>query len=46
MGEDFVEREFKVPAGNARRNGGKLFEIVQSKVSDSRAEVSSPLGVA
>ncbi len=32
MGEDFVEREFGVPAGNARRNGVKLFEIVRSKM--------------
>src|SRR6266436_2967420 len=32
MGEDFVEREFGVPAGNARRNGVKLFEMVRSKM--------------
>src|SRR6266480_415616 len=30
MGEDFVEREFGVPAGNARRNGVKLFEVVRT----------------
>lgn len=32
MGEDFIEREFDVPAGNARRNGAKLFEIVKQKM--------------
>ena len=29
MGEEYIEREFKVPAANVRRNGTKLFEIVQ-----------------
>jgi hypothetical protein len=33
MGEDYIEREFQVPAGNARRNGTRLFQIVQSKLS-------------
>ena len=32
MGEDFIEREFSVPAGNARRDGTRLFEIVQAKL--------------
>jgi hypothetical protein len=32
MGEDYIEQEFGVPAGNARRNGTRLFEIVQSKL--------------
>jgi hypothetical protein len=32
MGEDYIEREFNVPAGNARRNGARLFQIVQSKL--------------
>ena len=32
MGEDYIEREFSVPAGNARRNGARLFSIVQSKL--------------
>ncbi len=41
MGEDYIEREFKVPAGNVRRNGAKLFEIVQRKVSSSEFRVSS-----
>ncbi|MEA2206094.1 MAG: hypothetical protein QOE77_2870 [Blastocatellia bacterium] len=33
MGEDYIEREFGVPAANARRNGQRLFEIVREKVS-------------
>src|SRR5882672_5376654 len=41
MGEDFVEREFGVPAGNARRNGVKLFEMVRKKVSGFKSQVSS-----
>jgi hypothetical protein len=32
MGEDYIEREFKIPAGNARRNGQRLFHIVQEKL--------------
>jgi hypothetical protein len=32
MGEDFVEREFGVPAGNARRDGARMFEIVRAKL--------------
>ena len=31
MGEDYIEREFGVPAANVRRNGEKLFEIVRRK---------------
>jgi len=46
MGEDFVEREFGVPAGNARRNGGKLFEMVRQKVSGFKSQVSSSINVA
>jgi hypothetical protein len=32
MGQDYVEREFGVPAANARRNGERLFELVSSKI--------------
>jgi len=41
MGEDYIEREFKVPAANVRRNGTKLFEIVKNKVSSLEFRVSS-----
>ena len=32
MGEDYIEQEFNVPAGNARRDGARLFKIVQAKL--------------
>ncbi|HEV2913596.1 MAG TPA: hypothetical protein VGX92_09975 [Pyrinomonadaceae bacterium] len=32
MGQDYIEREFNVPAGNARRDGARLFNIVQAKL--------------
>ncbi|MGH9897567.1 MAG: hypothetical protein ACRD63_01185 [Pyrinomonadaceae bacterium] len=32
MGEEYIEREFGVPAGNARRDGVRLFQIVKSRV--------------
>jgi len=32
MGEDYIEREFGVPASNARRDGTRLFQIVQAKL--------------
>jgi hypothetical protein len=35
MGEEYIEREFNVPAGNARRDGARLFEIVQEKLNNS-----------
>ncbi|MBA2732146.1 MAG: hypothetical protein H0U54_04560 [Acidobacteria bacterium] len=41
MGEDFIEREFNVPAGNARRDGTRLFKIVKDKVSSFGLRVSS-----
>jgi hypothetical protein len=41
MGEDFVEKEFGVPAANARRNGERLFELIHSKVSSFKFQVSS-----
>ncbi len=32
MGQDYIEREFAVPAANARRNGPRLFEIISAKI--------------
>ena len=32
MGEDYIEREFGVAAGNARRNGERLISVVQEKL--------------
>jgi len=40
MGEDYIEREFRVPAANVRRNGAKLFEVVRKRVSGFEFRVS------
>jgi hypothetical protein len=32
MGQDFIEREFGVPAANARRNGAQLFQLIKTKL--------------
>ncbi len=39
MGEDYIEREFEVPAANVRRNGKKMFDVVQSKVQSPMSKV-------
>ena len=39
MGEDFVQKQFQVPAGNARRDGKKLFELVHDAVKAEAALV-------
>jgi hypothetical protein len=46
MGEDYIEREFGVPASNARRDGARLFEIVKEKVSGFKFQVSGSVGEA
>ncbi|MGA9998239.1 MAG: hypothetical protein WBP93_22695 [Pyrinomonadaceae bacterium] len=38
MGEDYIEREFSVPAGNARRDGARLFQIVQKKLTGMKSK--------
>lgn len=43
MGEEYIESEFGVPAGNVRRNGAKLFAIIKDKVSGFKSQVSSSL---
>ena len=43
MGEDYIEREFNVAAGNARRDGARMFEIVKAKVSSLTSQVPSTL---
>ena len=37
MGEDYIEKEFGVPAANARRNGAQLFAIINAKLERSLA---------
>jgi len=39
MGEEYIEREFGVPAGNVRRDGARLFEIIKSKVQRPMSKV-------
>src|SRR5947209_10536653 len=39
MGQDYIERELGVPAGNAKRNGARLFELIKSKIERSNSEV-------
>jgi hypothetical protein len=41
MGEDFIESEFGVPAANARRNGARLFKLLEPKVAAFGIRVSS-----
>jgi hypothetical protein len=40
MGQDYVEKEFGVPAANAKRNGALLWELIKSKV-ERRSGVSA-----
>jgi hypothetical protein len=40
MGEDYIQNELGTPAGNARRDGTRLFKIVESKVMKWRKENS------
>ena len=35
MGEDYIQKEFGVPAANARRDGAALFELIQAKLEES-----------
>lgn len=32
MGQDYIEREFGVPAANAKRNGAVLFDLIKAKL--------------
>ena len=41
MGEDYIAQQFGVTAGNARRDGARLFEIVKNKVQSSKLRVQS-----
>jgi hypothetical protein len=40
MGQDYVEREFGVPAANARRDGALLFKRISSKLEAAAAKVT------
>lgn len=36
MGEDYIRREFQIPAANARRAGSMLFELVKNKIEGAK----------
>jgi hypothetical protein len=38
MGEDFVQNQFGINAGNARRNGERLFKLIERKVNKLKPE--------
>jgi hypothetical protein len=40
MGQDYIEREFGVPAANARRDGAQLFQLIRAKVDAACATVN------
>jgi dethiobiotin synthetase len=40
MGEDYIKTHFNVPAANARREGGALFDLVMTKVSAKQMSIS------
>ena len=44
MGQDYIEGEFEVAAGNARRDGARMFEIIKGKVSGFKSHVSGSPG--
>lgn len=46
MGEDYITRELGVPAGNAKRDGARLFELVRKKVSSFQFSVFSEAAAA
>jgi hypothetical protein len=41
MGQDYVEREFGVPAANARRDGALLFQRISAKLEAAAAKVTA-----
>jgi hypothetical protein len=41
MGEDYITSELGAPAGNAKRDGARLFELIRKKVSSFQFSVFS-----
>src|SRR5919112_3150973 len=46
MGEDYIASELGAPAGNAKRDGARLFELIKSKVSGFQFSVLSSAATA
>lgn len=40
MGEDFVEQKFKIRAGNARRDGQRLFSLIRESIASKKADAA------
>ena len=41
MGQDYIEKEFGVPAANARRDGARLFELITAKLEKVAPSVAA-----
>jgi hypothetical protein len=41
MGQDFIEKEFGVPAANARRDGAQLFQLLRPKLEEARSTINA-----
>lgn len=41
MGQDFIEKEFGVPAANARRDGAQLFQLLRLKLEEARSTINA-----
>lgn len=40
MGEDYIQEHFGITAGNARRNGERLFKLIEEKVRNYKPELA------
>lgn len=41
MGEDYIEREFGIRAANAKRNGTRLFSLVNERLQQARERIAA-----
>jgi hypothetical protein len=41
MGEDYIQTQFNVPAANARREGGALFNLIMERVEACQVEAAA-----
>jgi len=41
MGEDYIRKEFGVPAANARRDGTAMFELINEKLEKADPQIST-----
>ena len=39
MGEEYIQKEFGVPAANAKRNGSRMFELIKPKINAPAAQL-------